>query len=86
MELCEHGNSYHCQSCEIKYLKCVIEEQQKEIAEWKEKEFIACSKHHEFIDEIERYEKALKEIIMLGNIGSKYESLESQLAKEALKE
>jgi hypothetical protein len=34
-----------------------IERLQKEIAEWKEKEFQACSKHHEFISEIERLER-----------------------------
>jgi hypothetical protein len=34
-----------------------IERLQKEIAEWKEKEFIACSKHHEFIANIERLEE-----------------------------
>jgi hypothetical protein len=31
MELCEHGNTFNCLQCEVKYLKYVIEEQQKEI-------------------------------------------------------
>ena len=31
VETCEHGNSHHCQSCEVKYLKYVIEEQQKKM-------------------------------------------------------
>jgi predicted RNase H-like nuclease (RuvC/YqgF family) len=59
--LCEHGNTFSCLQCEVKYLKYVIEEQQKEIAEWKEKEFRACSKHHEFIEEIEGLEADLKQ-------------------------
>jgi len=35
-------------------------------------------------EKVKRYEKALNEIIVIGSTGSKYESMESQLAKEAL--
>jgi len=33
MEVCEHGKSFHCQSCEIKYLRYVIEKKEKEMNE-----------------------------------------------------
>lgn len=54
---------------ENKYLKehrdnlnSIIFDLEKEIAKWKEKEFAACSKHHEFIDEIERLEKEIENL------------------------
>lgn len=46
---------------ENKNLKLLLEKAKQEIAKWKEKEFQACSKHHEFIDDIERLEKEIEE-------------------------
>lgn len=35
MKLCEHGN-YHCQTCEIRMLGYVIEEQKAELSRYRE--------------------------------------------------
>jgi hypothetical protein len=31
IEFCEHGRSFHCQSCEIKHLNHIIEELQEKL-------------------------------------------------------
>jgi chromosome segregation ATPase len=47
------GREKHCMEREIEHVKA-------ERDSWKEKEFIACSKHHEFMDELSAKDKVLE--------------------------
>lgn len=47
---------------EMDWLVEMVEQQQQEIERLKEAEFKACSKHHEFIEEIETLEKDINMI------------------------
>ena len=63
-----------------------------ESEKWKEKEFQACSKHHEYHEEIERLENALKEIAEYWNRDQNENAMTDacwkviEIAEEALKE
>lgn len=59
--VCEHGNSHHCQSCEVKQLKYVVEEQQKDIESLKQYKKVLMKNSVVRSETIENYERAIEE-------------------------